>query len=49
MARVALSRLFSAAWIMLLSGGCAGGLAFLALATALDRAEHWADKYEPRK
>lgn len=45
MARATVSRLFSAAWLVLLSAGCAGGLTFMIIATGLDRIEAWADKH----
>ena len=42
--RAAVNRLFSTAWLVLLAGGALGGMAFIVLATTLDRAETWAGR-----
>ncbi len=44
MTKSAVRHLFDAAWAVLLTGGCLGGLTFLVLATTLDRVEVCAEK-----
>lgn len=41
---VPVKRLFEAAWLALLSVGCAGGFTFLIIASKLDKLEEWYDK-----
>lgn len=49
MTKAAVKHLFDAAWIVLIAGGCFGGLTFLVLATTLDRVELWTERVKSPK